>query len=119
MEIDYFYFVAQRERNAAWNLLCANNAPVILTFVHEAFIKQGRTSAPESELIETLRDIIFKINGGRLSYERQVSEVLAGTAGMAGGAAGATEREDEGLHSSYHSCCDKLAHQYAGKGNRT
>lgn len=99
MEIDYFYFVAQRERNAAWNLLCANNAPVILTFVHEAFIKQGRTSAPESELIETLRDIIFKINGGRLSYERQVSEVLAGTAGMAGmagGAAGATEREDEG-----------------------
>lgn len=68
MEIDYFYFVTQRARNAAWNLLCANRAPVILAFVHEAFIKQGRTSAPESELVEILKDIIFKLNGGRLDF---------------------------------------------------
>ena len=68
MEIDYFYFVTQRARNAAWNLLCANRAPVILAFVHEAFIKQGRTSAPESELVEILKDIIFKLNGGRLEF---------------------------------------------------
>ena len=27
MEIDYLFFVTQRERNAAWNLLCANHAP--------------------------------------------------------------------------------------------
>lgn len=95
MDIDYFYFETQRKRNSAWNLLCANNAPVILTFMHEAFIKQGRTSAPESELLEILRDIIFKINGGRLSYERKVSELLgdlsmgdsgAGAGGSAGGA---------------------------------
>ena len=68
MEIDYFYFVTQRARNAAWNLLCANRAPVILAFVHEAFIKQGRTSAPESELVEILKDIIFKLNGGHLEF---------------------------------------------------
>lgn len=70
MEIDYLFFVTQRERNAAWNLLCANHAPVILTFMHEAFIKRSRTSAPESELIEILKDIIFKINGGRIRYEQ-------------------------------------------------
>lgn len=63
MDIDYRFFITQRAHNAAWNLLCANNAPVILTFVHEAFIKQSRTSAPESELIEILKDIIFSING--------------------------------------------------------
>lgn len=69
MDIDYRFFITQRAHNAAWNLLCANNAPVILTFVHEAFIKQSRTSAPESELIEILKDIIFAINGGYLNYQ--------------------------------------------------
>lgn len=68
LEIDYLYFVTQRARNTAWNLLCANRAPVILAFVHEAFIKRGRTSAPESELVEILKDIIFKINGGTFTY---------------------------------------------------
>ncbi len=72
MEIDYLYFVTQRERNAAWNLLCANHAPVILTFVHEGFIKKGRTSAPESELVEILKDIIYQINGGKKRYEQEV-----------------------------------------------
>lgn len=65
MDINYFYFATQREHLPAWNLLCANNAPVILAFVHEAFIKKGRTSAPESELCEILKDLIFQINGGR------------------------------------------------------
>lgn len=89
VDIDYFYFVTQRERNAAWQLLCANNAPVVLTFMHEAFIKQGRTSAPESELLEILRDIIFKINGGRIAYEEQLSSVLSDVgAGAASGGAG-------------------------------
>lgn len=69
MDIDYRFFVSHRANNAAWNLLCANNAPVILTFVHEAYIKQSRTSAPESELVEILKDIIFTINGGYLNVE--------------------------------------------------
>lgn len=69
MDIDYTYFTTQRTRNAAWNLLRANRAPVILAFVHEAFIKQGRTSAPESELIEILKDLIFKINGGKITFD--------------------------------------------------
>ena len=69
MDIDYIYFMTQRARSTAWNLLCANRAPVILALVHEGFIKLNRTSAPESELVEILKDIIFRINGGRMSYE--------------------------------------------------
>ena len=100
MEIDYFYFVTQRARNAAWNLLCANRAPVILAFVHEAFIKQGRTSAPESELVEILKDIIFKLNGGRIDFESpeplkegfaHIEDYIPGTSpGAAAGAESAT-----------------------------
>lgn len=69
MEIDYTYFMTQRARSTAWNLLCANRAPVILTLVHEGFVKHNRTSAPESELVEILKDIIFRINGGRMKFE--------------------------------------------------
>lgn len=68
-DIDYLYFVTQRKRNPAWNLLRANHSPFILAFIHEAFITKGRTSAPESELVDIMRDIIFRINGGRLSNQ--------------------------------------------------
>ena len=69
MTVDYRFFVTQRAQNPAWKLLCATHAPVILTFVHEAFIRQSRTAAPESELVEVLKDIIFNINGGRLNHQ--------------------------------------------------
>lgn len=62
MDIDYNYFVSQRKDSAAWNILCAQRAPLLLTFVHEAFILQGRSSAPESELCSFLRDLIIRVN---------------------------------------------------------
>lgn len=62
MDIDYNYFASQRKFSAAWNILCAQRAPLILAFVHEAFIQQGRSSAPESELCDILQDLITRIN---------------------------------------------------------
>lgn len=62
MDIDYSYFVSQRKFSAAWNILCAQRAPLILAFVHEAFIQQGRSSAPESELCDILRELIARVN---------------------------------------------------------
>lgn len=62
MDIDYNYFIFYRKFNAAWNILCAQRAPLILSFVHEAFILHSRTSAPEGELCDILGGLILKIN---------------------------------------------------------
>ena len=87
MDIDYLYFVTQRSRNTAWNLLCANRAPLIFAFMHEAFIKPGRTSAPESELIEVLKDLIFKINSAAQAAQTAQTAQAAHAAQSAGGVA--------------------------------
>lgn len=82
MDIDYSYFASQRKDSAAWNILCAQRAPLILTLVHEAFIQQGRSSVPETELCGYLKDLIIRVNNATraelgLSLDDDVALVYA------------------------------------------
>lgn len=62
MDFDHATLRELRRTHGAWNLLCATNAPLILCFLNAAFIKPGITVAPESYLVDKLRDLIFAID---------------------------------------------------------
>lgn len=102
MDIDYYYFVNQRQFNASWNILCAQRAPLILTFVHEAFIMRGRSSASETELCDILGSIITQTNNMLrtelgLSPDDDVSLVKARLEKIKQEEAEEAEREAKGL----------------------
>ena len=61
MEFDYQSVKSLRLENSAWKLLCADQAPLIISFLNVAFIKRGITYASETDLVERLRDLIFTI----------------------------------------------------------
>ena len=61
MDLDYFYLSALKEEHAAFKLLRADNAALILAFVYKAFTARSKTEEFESELIKILDDLIFEI----------------------------------------------------------
>ncbi len=53
---------ALRKHSLAWKLLRADNAPLILTFLHRIFVEANARSVPSSELISQLDDEIYALN---------------------------------------------------------
>jgi hypothetical protein len=62
MELDYDRLVALRKQSAAWRLLTANNAALMLSFLNKVFVEQGARSVVGAELAERLDDELFALN---------------------------------------------------------
>ncbi|NOQ36808.1 MAG: DUF3375 family protein [Methylococcaceae bacterium] len=58
MEHDYLLKLRQQP---SWRLLCADNAPLIISFFYRAFIQPNSRSLRQSELTEQLDDTLFHL----------------------------------------------------------
>ncbi|SDB85192.1 Protein of unknown function [Sanguibacter gelidistatuariae] len=55
---------ALRRDNAAWRLLRADSAPLVLSFLGRVFIEQNVRSIGETELVSLLDDALYDLNAG-------------------------------------------------------
>ncbi|MEU1564535.1 DUF3375 family protein [Streptomyces mirabilis] len=62
MELDYDRLVALRKQSAAWRLLKADHAALMLSFFNKVFVEQGARSVAGAELVERLDDELFALN---------------------------------------------------------
>ncbi len=62
MELDYDRLVSMRRQSAAWRLLAATNAPLLLSLFNKVFVEHGIRSIASSDLIERLDDELFALN---------------------------------------------------------
>ncbi|WP_381802391.1 DUF3375 domain-containing protein [Streptomyces niveus] len=62
MELDYDRLVALRKQSAAWRLLKADNAALMLSFFNRVFVEEGARSIAGAELVERLDDELFALN---------------------------------------------------------
>jgi hypothetical protein len=60
--VEYEAIDALRERHAAWRLLRAGNASLILSFLGEYFVDGNRGARPASQLAAALDDHLFALN---------------------------------------------------------
>ncbi|MDQ0260465.1 hypothetical protein J2W20_002369 [Sinomonas atrocyanea] len=76
--MDYFTIRALRENHAGWSLLCAQTAPLALTFFMAAFIQPNRRNLGRQELIDSLEDILFRVreSTGDSMFPRPAGEYL-------------------------------------------
>jgi hypothetical protein len=51
-----------REHNAAWRLLRADNAPLVLSFLHRVFVEGNARSVAATDLISQLDDELYALN---------------------------------------------------------
>lgn len=59
--MDYAALESLRRTHPAWRLLVADHAPLIVSFLHAAFIKPNVRSLPEQELASKLEDHLFHL----------------------------------------------------------
>ncbi len=76
--MDYFELRALRQHHAAWRLLLADHAPLIVGFFHRAFIRANRRSIAQTELASLLDDELFRIRAveGAQVYPRAAKDYL-------------------------------------------
>jgi hypothetical protein len=67
-----------RDKHPAWRLLCAEHAPLILTFLHRVFIKGNVRVMEQPELIEALEDELYghRERYGEKAYPKTALEYL-------------------------------------------
>ena len=59
--IDFDSLKELRQKNSSWKLMTAENAPLVISFLNEAFILPNRRTLPESTLSERLEDKLFSL----------------------------------------------------------
>lgn len=76
--MDYFTIRALRENHAGWSLLCAQTAPLALTFFMAAFTEPNRRNLGRQELIDTLEDVLFRVreSTGDAAFPRPAAQYL-------------------------------------------
>ena len=62
--MDYHYLNSLRRSHPAWRLLAAKHAPLVISFLHQAFIEPNLRTLSEAELIARLEDTLYAINAG-------------------------------------------------------
>lgn len=62
--MDYHYLNSLRRSHPAWRLLAAKHAPLVISFLHQAFIEPNVRTLSEAELISRLEDRLYAINAG-------------------------------------------------------
>ena len=76
--IDYDYLCRLREANPAWRLLCAESAPLALSFFNSAFIEPNVREMAESDLAEKLDDMLYSLREehGENKFPRPAKEYI-------------------------------------------
>lgn len=76
--MDYDHLVALRRGHPAWRLLLASHAPLVASFLHEAFIAPNVRTLSQSALRSKLEDVLFRLReaeGGE-SFPRSADQYL-------------------------------------------
>lgn len=78
MKIDYDYLSALRSQSPAWKLLCADNAPLLISFLNRVFIETNARVISEQAITEKLEDELYFLREehGADSFPRSASEYL-------------------------------------------
>ncbi len=76
--MDHDYLAKLKQTHATLRLLAADNAPLIIGFVHQVFIQPNQRSVAESELTSRLEDYLFHLRGihGQSRYPRAARQYL-------------------------------------------
>lgn len=75
--MEYSYLVQLKQQHAAWRLLNADLAPLLLSFLHEAFLRPNARSIPQSELLAQLDDHLYLIEQAHgVRHARSAQEYL-------------------------------------------
>lgn len=61
MKLDYTTLSSMRQHNPAWRLLCSDHAPLILSFLHHAFIHSNVRSLEAEGMVEALEDTLYAL----------------------------------------------------------
>lgn len=59
LSLDYFTLEALRQNHPAWRLMCADQAPLVVSFLHRVFIVPNERFISQSDLAEALDDELF------------------------------------------------------------
>ena len=59
--MDYRTLEAQRQKHPAWRLLRADHAPLIVSFLHQAFIEPNVRTLSQPELTSRLEDTLYRL----------------------------------------------------------
>lgn len=75
---DFFTLSHFRQHNPAWRLLCSANAPLTISFLHQAFIAPNERIIEETKLIEMLEDTLFQLREqlGSTVFPKSAKEYL-------------------------------------------
>ncbi|WP_127470379.1 DUF3375 domain-containing protein [Thiomicrorhabdus aquaedulcis] len=76
--MDYSYLVKLRQSHPAWRLMRADNAPLIVSFLHQAFIVPNLRSVKQTELILMLDDFLYhlRLSEGESSFPKSPHQYL-------------------------------------------
>lgn len=76
--MDYETLSQMRSRHPAWRLLLADHAPLVITFLHTAFIVPNERSLAASSLQSRLEDTLFQLRDqyGDAAFPRSAAEYL-------------------------------------------
>lgn len=68
-----------RRSHPAWRLLASPNAPLVVGFLHEAFIETNTRALAEQDLIAALDDYLFRLRdqNGQSEHQRPAAEYIA------------------------------------------
>lgn len=61
MKLDFTTLNSMRQHNAAWRLLCSDHAPLILSFLHQTFIRPNVRSLEAESMAEALEDVLYAL----------------------------------------------------------
>ena len=73
-----------RANSPAWRLLRADNAPLVLSFLHRVFVEENVRSIPATELASRLDDELYALNERDAEELPQARQGLPGRLGRAG-----------------------------------
>ena len=59
--MDYDLLVTLRRTHPAWRLLCAEHAPLVLSFLYAAFVRQNVRTMAQPELVARLEDTLYAL----------------------------------------------------------
>ena len=59
MNLDFATLDSLRRNHPGWKLLLADSAPLVISFLHRAFIEPNIRSLSQSDLMESLEDELY------------------------------------------------------------
>ncbi|MFA6700681.1 MAG: DUF3375 domain-containing protein [Thiomicrospira sp.] len=76
--MDFSYLSKLRQSHPAWRLMRADNAPLIVSFLHQAFIVPNQRSVKQSELVLMLDDFLYhlRLSEGEGSFPKPPHQYL-------------------------------------------